>query len=433
MNPGVIGAIGIGALFVLLFSGLPVGYLLALLGLIGFSYLTTFGAGANLIAKDFFSNFSAYSLTVIPMFIFMGQIAFYSGTSQRLYDFAYKMVGQLRGGLAMATTVACAGFAAICGSTNATAATMGTVAIPEMKRYHYDPKLATGCVAAGGSLGILIPPSVIFIVYGVMTQQSIGKLFVSGILPGILLTGLFIATIYILCRRNPNLAPPGPKVSFKEKLASLSELAETILLFTLVMGGLFTGFFTPTEAGAVGAGGALIIAMARRKLTWQGFKASILDTTKLSCMVMVIVTGAVVFGHFLAVTRIPFNLATWVAELPIPPTAVIALIITSYLIGGCFIDSLALILLTVPIFFPVITTLGYDPIWFGVIIVLVTQIGVISPPLGTNVYIISGVAKDVPLGTIFRGVIPFLIALIVCTAIIVAFPQVALFLPSLMG
>ncbi len=433
MNPGVIGAIGIGALFVLLFSGLPVGYLLALLGLIGFSYLTSFGAGANLIAKDFFSNFSAYSLTVIPMFIFMGQIAFYSGTSQRLYDFAYKMVGQFRGGLAMATTVACAGFAAICGSTNATAATMGTVAIPEMKRYHYDPKLATGCVAAGGSLGILIPPSVIFIVYGVMTQQSIGKLFVSGILPGILLTGLFIATIYILCRRNPNLAPPGPRVSLKEKLASLSELAETILLFTLVMGGLFTGFFTPTEAGAVGAGGALITALARKKLTWQGFKASILDTTKLSCMVMIIVTGAVVFGHFLAVTRIPFNLATWVAQLPIPPTAVIALIITSYLIGGCFIDSLALILLTVPIFFPVITTLGYDPIWFGVIIVLVTQIGVISPPLGTNVYIISGVAKDVPLGTIFRGVIPFLIAMIVCTAIIVAFPQVALFLPSLMG
>ena len=432
MNPGVIGVIGIGVLFVLLFSGLPVGFLLALLGLIGFSYLTTFGAGANLIAKDFFSNFSAYSLTVIPMFIFMGQIAFYSGTSQRLYDFAYKMVGQLRGGLAMATTVACAGFAAICGSTNATAATMGTVAIPEMKRYHYDPKLATGCVAAGGSLGILIPPSVIFIVYGVMTQQSIGKLFVAGILPGILLTGLFIATIYILCRRNPNLAPPGPRVSLKEKLASLSELAETIILFALVMGGLFTGFFTPTEAGAVGAGGALIIAMARRKLTWQGFKASILDTTKLSCMVMVIVTGAAVFGHFLAVTRIPFNLATWVAGLPIPPTAVIALIIISYLIGGCFIDSLALILLTVPIFFPVITTLGYDPIWFGVIIVLVTQIGVISPPLGTNVYIISGVAKDVPLGTIFRGVIPFLIAMIVCTAIIVAFPQVALFLPSLM-
>ncbi|HUV75083.1 MAG TPA: TRAP transporter large permease [Dehalococcoidales bacterium] len=432
MSPGTIGVIGIGALFVLLFSGIPVGFLLAILGVIGFSYLATFSAGANLIAKDFFSNFSAYSLTVIPMFIFMGQIAFYSGTSRRLYDFAYKMVGQFRGGLAMATTVACAGFAAICGSTNATAATMGTVALPEMKRYHYDPKLATGSVAAGGSLGILIPPSVIFIVYGVMTQESIGKLFVSGILPGILLTGLFIMTIYILCRLNPKLAPAGPQVSWKEKLASLSEIIETIVLFVLVMGGLFTGFFTPTEAGAVGAGGALIIAVVRRNLTWQGLKDSILDTTKLSCMVMVIVTGAAVFGHFLAITRIPFNLATWVGGLPLSPTAIIALIIIIYLIGGCFIDSLALILLTVPIFFPVVTALGFDSIWFGVIIVLVTQIGVISPPLGTNVYIIKGVAGDVPLSTIFNGVTPFLIAMIICTAIIVAFPQVALFLPGLM-
>ena len=432
MNPGIIGVIGIGALFVLLFSGMPVGFLLALLGFIGFSYLASLGAGANLIAKDFFSNFSAYSLTVIPMFIFMGQIAFYSGTSQRLYDFAYKMVGQLRGGLAMATAVACAGFAAICGSTNATAATMGTVALPAMKKYHYDPKLATGSVAAGGSLGILIPPSVVFIVYGVMTQQSIGKLFVAGILPGILLTGLFVVTIYILCRWNSRLGPAGPRVSLKEKLASLSELIETVILFTLVMGGLFTGFFTPTEAGAVGAGGALVVALVRKQLTWDGFKNSILDTTKISCMVMLIVTGAAVFGHFLAVTRIPFNLATWVGGLPISPTAIIGLIILMYLIGGCFIDSLALILLTVPIFFPVITALGFDPIWFGVIIVLVTQIGVISPPLGTNVYIIKGVAGDVPLSTIFKGVSPFLAAMVVCTAIIVAFPQVALFLPNLM-
>ena len=432
MSPGTAGIIGVAVLFVTLFSGVPVGFLLALLGLIGFSYLTTFGAGANLLAKDFFANFSAYSLTVIPMFIFMGQIAFYSGTSQRLYDFAYKMVGHRRGGLAMATTVACAGFSAICGSTSATAATMGTVALPEMKRYRYHPQLATGSVAAGGSLGILIPPSVIFIVYGVMTQQSIGKLFVAGILPGILLTLLFVFTIYLWCRINRTLGPAGPPVSWKVKVAALSELVETILLFILVMGGLFTGFFTPTEAGAVGAGGALIIALARRNLTWERFTNSILDTTKLSCMVMVIVTGAAVFGHFLAVTRIPFNLATWVGALPVSPVVVIGLIILTYLVGGCFIDSLALILLTVPIFFPVVTALNFDPIWFGVIIVLVTQIGVISPPLGTNVYIIKGVAGDVPLGTIFKGVTPFLLAMIVCTGIIVAFPQVALFLPGLM-
>ena len=433
MSPSLVGVIGIGALFILIFSGIPVGFLLAILGFIGFSYLTSFGAGANLIAKDYFANFSSYSLTVIPMFIFMGQIAFNSGTSQRLYDFAYKMVGQSRGGLAMATALACAGFSAICGSTNATAATMGTVALPEMKRYHYDPKLATGVVAAGGSLGILIPPSVVFIIYGIMTQESIGKLFVAGILPGILLTGLFIITIYILCRRNPHLAPSGPKVSFKEKLASLSKLIETIILFILVMGGLFSGFFTPTEAGAVGAGGALIIAIVRRKLTWGAFKASIWDTTKTSCMVLVIVTGAAVFGHFLAVTRIPFDLAVWAGGLPLPSTAIIALIILVYLIGGCFIDSLALVLLTVPIFFPVITTLGFNPIWFGVIIVLVTQIGVVSPPLGTNVYIIKGVAGDISLSTIFKGVFPFLVDMVICTAIIVLFPEIALFLPNAMA
>ncbi len=433
MSPGLVGIIGTSALFILLFSGIPVGFLLALLGVIGFSYLTTFGAGSNLLAKDFFANFSAYSLTVIPMFIFMGQIAFYSGTSQRLYDFAYKMVGHRRGGLAMATTVACAGFAAICGSTSATAATMGTVALPEMKRYGYDSQLATGCVAAGGTLGILIPPSVIFIVYGIMTQESIGKLFAAGILPGVLLTGLFFLTIYIQTRLNPGLGPAGPGVSWKEKVASLSELSETILLFILVMGGLFTGLFTPTEAGAIGACGALVIALVRRKLSWQGFRDSVLDTTRLSCMVMVIVTGAAVFGHFLAVTRIPFDLASWVGNLAVPPMAVIGFVILTYLIGGCFIDSLALILLTVPIFFPVIKSMGFDPIWFGVIIVLVTQIGVISPPLGTNVYIIKGVASDVPLSTIFKGIVPFLIAMIICTVFIVAFPQIALFLPGLIG
>jgi len=433
MSPTIVGLIGIAALFVLLFSGIPVGFLLGIIGLIGFSILSSFGAGANLIAKDFFTNFSSYSLTVIPMFIFMGQIAFYSGTSQRLYDFAYKMVGHMRGGLAMATMLACAGFSAICGSTNATAATMGTVALPEMKRYHYDDKLATGSVAAGGSLGILIPPSVIFIVYGVMVQESIGKLFIAGVLPGILLTLLFMITIYILCRIDPKQGPAGPRISLKEKFSALSELSESIILFLLVMGGLFTGIFTPTEAGAVGAGGALVIALIRRKLTWAGLKASILDTIKISCMVIVIVTGAAVFGHFLALTRIPFDLASWVSDLSLSPTAITGLIILIYIIGGCFIDSLALVLLTVPIFFPVIVTLGLDPIWFGVIIVLVTQIGVVSPPLGTNVYIIHGVAEDVSLGTIFKGVTPFLIAMIVAALLIVIFPQIALFLPRVMS
>ena len=432
MNPGLIGVIGLVALVVLLFSGMPVGFLLALLGFIGFALVVTPDAALSLLARDFYTNFSAYSLTVIPMFILMGQIAFYAGISRRLYDFAYTLVGRWRGGLAIATTVACAGFAAICGSTNATAATMGTVALPEMKRYHYDPKLATGCVAAGGSLGILIPPSVVFIVYGIMTQQSIGKLFVAGILPGALLTLSFIVTVYLMVRIKPSLAPPGEKVSLKDALGSLWGVAETLLLFILVMWGLFTGFFTPTEAGAVGAAGALIVALVRRQLSWEGFKNAVLDTTRTSAMVMLIVTGAAVFGHFLAVTRIPYDLANWVGGLNVSPTTVVALIVVIYVIGGCFIDSLALILLTVPIFYPVVLSLGLDPIWFGVIIVLVTQIGVISPPLGTNVYIIKGVAGDVALGDIFRGVTPFIVAMIVCTALIIAFPQIATLLPGLM-
>ncbi|MFA5316897.1 MAG: TRAP transporter large permease [Dehalococcoidales bacterium] len=432
MNPTIIGIIGLVVLFILLFASIPVGFLLGIIGFVGFGLLSSFSAAANLIAKDFFTNFSSYSLTVIPTFIFMGQIAFYSGTSQRLYDFAYKVVGHKKGGLAMATTLACAGFAAICGSTNATAATMGTVALPEMRRYGYGDKLATGSVAAGGSLGILIPPSVVFIVYGVLVQESIGKLFIAGIIPGILLTGFFLITIYILCRINPDEGPEGPRVSLREKISSISELGEMIILFSLVMGGLFLGWFTPTEAGAIGAGGALIVALVRRKLSWAGFKSAILDTTKISCMVILIVTGAAIFGHFLALTRIPFDLANTVGGLALPPMAIAGLIILIYLIGGCFIDSLALVLLTVPIFFPVIVTLGFDPIWFGVIIVLVTQIGVISPPLGTNVYIISGIARDVPLTTIFKGILPFLIAMVICVILIVLFPQIALYLPSIM-
>jgi C4-dicarboxylate transporter DctM subunit len=433
MSPEMLGVAGLLILIVLMFFGIPVGFLLAIIGFVGFALRTSFDAAANLVAKDFFANFSSYSLTVIPMFVLMGQVAFHAGLSKRLYDFAYKQVGELRGGLAMATIIACAIFSAICGSTNACTATMGTVAIPEMKRYKYDLRLATGCVAAGGTLGILIPPSVVFIVYGVMTQESIGRLFMAGVLPGLLLTVIFIGTIYIWCRKNPILGPAGPKVSLKNKLISLSGVLETLVLFTLVMGGLFLGFFTPTEAGAVGSLGAILIAMVRKTFTWQGLKMASFETIKISCMVMVIVTGAAVFGHFLAVTRIPFNIATWAGELALPPVAVISIIILIYIIAGCFIDSLALVLLTVPIFYPVVTNLGFDSIWFGVIIVLVTQIGVLTPPLATNAFIIKGIAgDDVPLSTVFKGLYPWVAALVFCTALVVAFPLIATVLPRMM-
>jgi tripartite ATP-independent transporter DctM subunit len=309
---------------------------------------------------------------------------------------------------------------------------MATVTLPEMKRYKYDMSLATGTVAAAGSLGILIPPSVIFIVYGILTEQSIGKLFAAGILPGILLCLLFLITIHLRVMKNPSLAPPGPKTSFKEKVWSFAGVIETLLLFLMVVGGMFFGIFTPTEAAAAGAFLALAMAIVRKQLTWEGFVKSLADTTRISCMVMVIVTGAVIFGHFMAITRVPYSLANWVSSLPLPNYAIMGMIIIVYLVGGCFMDALAMIMLTIPIFFPVAQSLGYDPIWFGVVIVLITEMGVITPPVGVNVYVVYGVAKDVPLEAIFRGVFPMLLALLLCNLILLLFPQIALFLPGLM-
>jgi C4-dicarboxylate transporter DctM subunit len=432
MSPGTVAAIGVVLLVLLFLLRMPVAYVMALVGFLGFAYMTSVDSALRILAKDFWQMFSAYSLTVVPMFVFMGTIAFYSGMSSRLYDAAYRFFGQLRGGLALATIVACAGFAAMCGSTNAEAAAMGKVTLPEMKRYNYDPSLATACVASAGSLGILIPPSTILIIYGVITQESIGRLFAAGILPGLLLTALFAITITILCRFNPTLAPPGAKSTWKERIKSFGGVVEMLLLFALVMGGLFVGWFTPTEAGAAGAAGALVIALARRTLSWRGFLDSLADTTRITAMVFLIVAAATIFGHFMSVTRVPFDLSEWVGGLVMSPYAIMGFIIFGYLIGGCFMDSLALITLTIPILYPLVLALGFDSIWFGVIIVLVSEMGVITPPVGINVYVIKGVAPDVPLETIFRGIFPFLGAIIVCIAILIFFPQIALFLPSFM-
>jgi C4-dicarboxylate transporter, DctM subunit len=287
-------------------------------------------------------------------------------------------------------------------------------------------------VAAGGSLGILIPPSVIFIIYGILTEQSIGKLFMAGILPGILLSLMFVATVLIWATLRPNLGPKGPRFTLKEKIASLSGVVETIIIFIAVMGGLFGGIFTPTEAGAMGAFCTLAVALIRRTINWSGFSQALFETTRITCMILVIVAGATIFGKFLAVSRIPYDIANWVAAFNLPPAVIMGFIILVYLAGGCFIDSLALIMLTIPIFFPVVVGFGYDPIWFGVVIVMVTQIGVITPPVGVNVYVVSGVARDVPLSVIFRGVVPLLIALIIATLLLIPFPQIALYLPSLL-
>lgn len=432
MTPSTIAIISVVVLLFLFLLQMPVAYVMGIIGLLGFMWIVSVPAGLSIVAKGFWTMFSSYDLTVVPMFVFMGTIAFYAGMGGRLFDTTYRFLGQFRGGLALATIFACAGFGAMCGSTNAEAAAMGKVTLPEMKRYHYDDSLATGCVASAGSLAILIPPSALLIIFGILTEQSIGRLFAAGILPGILLTLLFALTIYIVCRFRPELAPPGAKFTWKERVASLTGVIEMLLLFSLVMGGLFVGWFTPTEAGAVGAAGALLIALARKKLSWKAFLNSLADTTRITAMVFLIVTGAIIYSYFMAVTRVPFDLSAWVGGLGLPPTVVMAMIIFGYLIGGCFMDSLAMVTLTVPILFPLVLSLGYDGIWFGIIIVLVAEMGVITPPVGINVYVIKGVAPDVPLETIFRGIFPFLGAILVCIAILIAFPQIALFLPNLL-
>ncbi|MGW8301468.1 MAG: TRAP transporter large permease [Desulfobacterales bacterium] len=433
MSPPTIGIIGICILVVLFLLRMPVSFAMALVGFAGFAYLASPEAALHLLARDIFDEFSSYPLSVIPMFILMGTFAYGSGISQRLFKTAYTWIGHRRGGLTIATVIASAGFGAICGSSTATAATMGKLSLPEMKKYNYDDTLATGTVAAAGTLGILIPPSTVLIVYGILTEQSIGKLFVAGIIPGIILSIFFALTVAFLCWRKPEIGPPGVTSSWREKLRVLTGIIEALLLFLLAIGGLFFGWFSPTQAGAIGAGGALIIGLARRQLSWDSFKGAGLEGLRTSCMVIFIITGAVIFGHFMAISRIPFMLADWLGGLPIHPMAVMAMIVFIYFLGGFFMDAMGLIVVTVPIFFPIVEKLGFDPIWFGVIIVLVGEMGVITPPVGVNVFVIKGIAPDIPLERIFRGILPFLAALILFTILLMIFPEIATFLPNLVS
>lgn len=434
MTPVTIGLIGVIVLLILIAFRMPIAYSMLIVGFFGFAVLVSPSAALKMVSTEIFSNFASYNLSVIPMFVWMGFIAYYSGVGSHLYELANRLIGRLPGGLAIATQAACAVFGAICGSNTATAATMGAIALPEMRKYKYDDSLATASVAAAGALGVLIPPSVIFIVYGVSTEQSIGDLFISGIVPGILLMLFYMAAIYIRVKRNPSLAPVSDGTEVKRIGFLKSGLPEILVTFLISLGGLFAGWFTPTEAGAVGAASILLITVLRKKLTWAGFKKSLRDTTRTTAMIMLLVAGAMVFGRFIAVSRLPFEMANWASNLELPAFLVMAFILVIYLILGCFIDALAMILLTVPIFYPVaVNVLGYDPIWFGVIIVMVVAMGVITPPVGMNVFIIKGVAKDVPLETIYKGVWPFIIALAACILVLFAFPGIATFLPELIS
>ncbi len=427
-----VGLLSIPVLLTLLFLRLPVAFVMIVVGMGGYAYLTSTGAALSISAQTVYSNFSNYSLIVIPLFVWMGFIAYYSGLSSKIYDATYKLVGHLPGGLAMATIGACTAFGAICGSTTATAATMSAVALPEMNRFNYSRSFSTASIASAAILGVLIPPSVIFILYGVSTGESIGLLFLAGIIPGILLMGLFMLAAFLRAIHNPAIAPPGPRVVLKEKLkALLSGGMEVILIFIVVIGGLFAGWFTPTEAGGVGAFATLLVSVARRSLSWQGFSDSMSDAIRLSAMIMFLSAAAFVYGRFLAITGLPSAVASLAVNIPLPSVVVLVAVLFVYFILGLFIDGLALVLMTTPIFYPVAVSLGFDPIWFGVIVVLALGMGVITPPVGANVYVVAGVAKGVDVMEIFRGVWPYLLAIFLSIAILIAFPSIALFLPEL--
>ncbi len=432
MDLVLVGIIGILVLLlVLFFLGMPVGFAMAVVGFFGFSYVVSFKAALNMVSTDLWITFSKYGLTVIPLFVFMGYLAFSAGIAERLYNAAYKWVGHWPGGLAIATIGADELFAAICGSNTATAATMGAIALPQMKKYSYDTRLSSGTVVTGGTLGTVMPPSVVIIVIGLQTEQSIARLFLGGILPAILLGMLFVLTILVLCRLNPTFGPPGPKTSLTEKIKSLTGVIEALAIFVLVIGGLFIGFFTPAEAGAVGALCTFVVALAARRLTWEGLRNSILETLKISCMVFVLVTGAIIFGRFLAVTRIPFMVADFAASLPVSPFVILAFVLVIYLIGGCVMDALGFLVLTIPIFFPLGMALGSDPIWYSIILTMVTTLGAITPPVGVNIYVVKALAPEIGLGTIFKSVSFFLLACIVSMVILIIFPQIVLFIPGL--
>ncbi|TAK86651.1 MAG: TRAP transporter large permease [Betaproteobacteria bacterium] len=431
MSAEAAGVVGIVALLALFLLQVPIAFALAAVGFGGFAYLAGVDPAMSLLAQEIYDTFSSYPLSVIPMFILMGSFAYASGISERLFSTTYTWVGGLRGGLTMATVLACAGFAAICGSTAATAATMGKIALPEMKKYKYDDTLATGTVASAGTLGILIPPSTVLIVYAILTEESIGKLFIAGIVPGIILSLMFVAVVGVLCARNPKLGPPGEPTAWRAKLKATKGITDAALLFLLAIGGLMLGWFSPTQAGAIGAAGALLIGVFRGTLTWKSFVETGKDGLLTGAMVLFIIAGAIVFGRFMAVSQLPFALAEWVGSLPIPRMAVIGVILLIYFIGGFFMDSMAFMVVTLPIFFPIVLKLGFDPIWFGVMMVLLGEMGVITPPVGVNVFVIKGIAPEVPLGQIFKGIFPFLYALIALTIVILFVPEIATFLPSL--
>ena len=431
MSPLIISIIAIAAFLIVIFHSLHIAFSFALVGFIGLIFVRDLNTAFFTIGNTPLTWASAEALIPFPLFILMGFFAYNSGISSDLYDTARKWIGRLPGGLSMATTLACTGFAACSGSSVAAAATMGTVAYPEMEQYKYDRRLSTGCIAAGGLLAPLIPPSSTFIVMGVLTQTSIVDLFMAGIFPGLLLSGLFLIAIFVVCRRNPNLAPGGPSFSWRDRLISLRGVWGMLALFILVIGGLYVGIFTPSEAGAIGAFGAFVIGLLKRRLTLSNTLSSLKDAARVTCFLFTIFIGAMIFNSLLAVSGFSTMFKEWVTAFPVPPAVIVIGTLFIYLPLGMVMDAMAICLLTLPIVFPIIVSLGYDLVWYLVMAALAGETALLSPPVGLNVYVVHGVTK-VPLGQVFRGIYPFLIMVILCMVILFIFPEISLFIPSVM-
>jgi len=433
MSPDAVAVLGFVALFALMLLRVPVGMAMGLVGVVGYSYIVGPGPALKLVGQTSMRTVTDYTFGVIPMFMLMGALVSVSGVSRELFKAANSMIGHLRGGLGVATVVACGGFAAICGSSVATAATFSAVAYPEMRRFNYPQSFSTGVIAAGGTLGAILPPSTVLAVYAILTQQDIGKLFMAGIVPGILAMAMYVLTIAIIVKMRPDWLPGGEVKPWSERFKDLKNVWAPLVLFVFVIGGLYGGFFTPTEAGGVGASGAFILGLVRRKLDGPKIREALLSATRTAAAVFTVLIGALLFGYFLTITQSPQKLTEFLTGLGIGRYGVLALIMLMYLVLGCLMDAMAMIILTVPIIFPVIVHLGFDPIWFGVIIVMTVELGLIHPPVGMNVFVIKSVVKDVSFTTIFKGVLPFILTDIVRLVILIAFPIIALWLPTRMG
>jgi C4-dicarboxylate transporter DctM subunit len=430
MSPDAIAIAGFVGLFILMLLRVPVGMAMGLVGVTGYSYIVGPGPALKLIGQTSMRTVTDYAFGVLPMFMLMGAFVSVSGISRELFRFADALFGHLRGGLGFATVIACGGFAAICGSSVATAATFSTVAYPEMRRYGYPKSFAAGVIAAGGTLGAMLPPSTILAVYAIITQQDIGKLFMAGILPGILAMTMYVMTIAVIVRVRPGLLPAHAPIPIAERIKAFKDVWAPTVLFLFVVGGLYGGFFTPTEAGGVGAGGAFLLGVARGRLPKDKIREALLQATRTAAAVFTVLIGALLFGYFLTVTQTPQRFTEFLVGLGIGRYGILALIMLTYLVLGCLMDAMAMIILTIPIVFPVVTQLGFDPIWFGIIIVMTVELGLIHPPVGMNVFVIKSVVKDVSFTSIFKGVLPFIVTDLLRLVILIAFPVIALYLPS---